>query len=543
MKLAHRLFEALPSTKLRSFRIGFAVTLSLSISFLAVSNALGIQDDSVPDATRPRPEKFANPAVIEFKGAIDRKLGIYFNNRMATAEKSGVDLLIIEIDSPGGEKLESLRMARMLRDCQWAYTVAIISNEAMSGGALVSLGCDEILIDPNGKFGDAGEIQFDPEEWAWRLIQPKIKSYLSRDARDLAQSKGRPADLAEAMVDKDVLVYVNNPNANGDQPKLADQLEFTAVRSDAAAKPDAPWELVPESGPERFLTLSGQRAVELGMAQGTEGSREQAAAALGVEVNQLRIFRPTTSDSLAYYLNLPLFTGLLILVGLVAFYFELSSPGLGVGGLLSALCATMFFWSRFLGGTSGWLEIILFVAGIIFLFTEVFVIPGFGIPGAAGLALIFSSAILASQNFVIPTTSEEWNQSLTSALILLISSCAFLVAAVFISKRIGSIPVFNRMVLAPAPIESKLDQKLDSHGKPIQPPHPAVSVGDWGRTESLLRPSGRAKFGDRSADVISDGAFVEIGAQVRVIKITGNIITVTEIESSPADKPQNQSNT
>jgi membrane-bound serine protease (ClpP class) len=494
-------------------------------------SALAIQDEkkgTVPDATKPRPEMVTKPAVIEFKGPIDQKLTAYFNNRFQAARRAGVDLLIIEIDSPGGLKIESLQMARQLRDCKWAYTIALISNEAISGGALVSLGCDEILIEPNGKFGDAGEIGFDPEQWAWRLIEPKIESYLSRDARDLAESKGRSPDLAEAMVDKDVLVYIRpNPDIENGKP------QFKSVRSDSKEPIDPTWDLVQETGRERFLTLSGQRAVELGMAQGSESSLDEVADSFDFDVSKIRVYRPTTTDSLVYYLNLPWITVLLVLVGLVALYFELSAPGIGAGGLISGFCVVLFFWSRFLGGTSGWLEVILFAAGLVFLFTEIFVIPGFGIPGIAGIILLFASVILASQTFVLPQNATEWNQTLTSMLIILCAGAGFLVSAVFISKRMGTIPVLNRMVLAPPPESPQPTTTKD--GKPIPPSHPPISVGDWGRADSFLRPAGRAKFAGRSFDVVSDGAYVEPGTQVRVIRIFGNIITVAEVEEEADD--------
>jgi len=485
------------------------------------------QERSVPDATRERPASISNPAVIEFKGQIDRKLTQYFKNRFASAKKAGVDLLIIEIDSPGGLKIESLEMARALRDCEWAYTIATVENEAISGGALVSLGCDEIQIDPNAKFGDAGEIGFDPEAWAWRLIEPKIESYLSRDARDLAESKGRPPHLAEAMVDKDVLVY-RNVIGKGEEAKT----EFQSVRADAVNKPNPPWKLVTESGPERVLTLSGQRSVALEMAQGNINDRDGLAKEFGFEMKDLKVYRMTTTDSVVYYLNLPIITGLIVLIGLISFYFELSSPGLGIGGLLAGLCAVLFFWSKFLGGTSGWLEVILFVAGIIFLFTEVFIIPGFGVPGIMGLVLLFASAILASQDFVVPQTAEQWNQTTTTALVMICTGIGFVACAAFISKRMGSIPIFNKLVLAPPPVKSKEQPTTNKDGKPIPQEHPTVSVGDWGTAESLLRPAGRAKFAGRSFDVISDGAFVDSGAQVRVIKIYGNVITVAEIDET-----------
>lgn len=481
--------------------------------------------DSVPDARRFRPAQFDHPGMIQFHGEIDQQLTQFFNNRFDRARRDGVDLLIIEIDSPGGLKIESLQIARALRDCDWAYTVAIITNEAISGGALVSLGCDEIFIDPNAKFGDIGEIGFDMESFSWRLIEPKIESYLSRDARDLAQSKGRPADLAEAMVDKDVLVFSKNKGNVADAP-----LEFKLVRVDGE-KPDVPWKLIPETGPERFLTLSGQRARELGIAQHFAANRDEVANQLGFDANNIRVYRPTSTDAVIYYLNNPFITGLLVVVGLIALYLELSSPGIGAGGLVAGLCAVLFFWSRFLGGTSGWLEVILFAAGLIFLLMEVFVIPGFGVAGVSGLALLFISVVLASQDFTMPQSAQQWNQTLTSTLMILCSGFVFLIAAAFISKRLHTIPVFNRLVLAPQFNASEAEAaKIDELGKPIPQAHPEISVGDWGTTESLLRPAGRAKFAGHSFDVISDGSFVEPNTQVKVLRIHGNVITVAPVD-------------
>lgn len=489
------------------------------------------QEPAGANMMRPRPASFSTPAVIEFKGEITHKLSVYFKNRFAAAKRAGVDLLIIRIDSPGGLKVESLEMAHMLRDCQWAYTVAIISKEAISGGSLVSLGCDEIHIAPTALFGDSGEIGFDPERLAWRLIEPKIESYLAGDAANLAASKGRSRELAEAMVDDDAVVYTRLiDQLDDDGNELGPpQREFKLAIPDVMEPLDPTWELVPESRKERFLTLSGERALELGMAQGTAATLEQLAAEFGFAADQVTVYAPNTTDSVVYFLNRPLVTGLLVLLGLIALYFELSAPGLGAGGLLAGLCAGLFFWSRFLGGTSGWLEVVLFVAGLIFIATELFVIPGFGIPGFTGLALLLASVILASQDFVLPKTDEQWNQLLTSSIVLAGAGAMFVGAAFFISKRMGSLPVFNQMVLAPSP-ESLPNKTLDEHGKPVAAEHPLVAVGDWGKADSLLRPAGRARFGDHSFDVVSDGAFVEQGTQVKVIRIQGNIITVAAIE-------------
>jgi membrane-bound serine protease (ClpP class) len=496
----------------------FLAGLLLATFLLATSMAVPASaENSVPDATRERPAKVSRPAVIEMYGEIDGKLTTYFKSRFEQARSADVDLLIIDIDSPGGLKIESLEMARMLRDCDWAYTVAVVGNEAISGAALISIGCDAIYIDPNAKFGDIGEIAFDMEQWAWRLIEPKIESYLSRDARDLAESKGRPADLAEAMVDKEVLVY-RKPKEDA-----AGEFEFTSVRTDEELKPEAPWELVPETGPERFLTLSGQRAKELGIAQEFASSVDELSEEYQYDAANLRRFRYTTTDTVVYRLNQPVFTGLLILIGLIALYIEASAPGIGIGGLVAGLCAVLFFWSRFLTGTSGWLEVILFLAGLTFIALELFVIPGFGLPGLSGIVLLFASVLLASQSFVVPQTAVQWNTFTSSALVMLISGLLFLVAAVFISRRLGSLPFLNRLVLAGPPETDDADEVAETLTVAQEL---NLSVGDVGRAESVLRPAGRAVFKDRSVNVVSDGSYIEADESVKIVRISGNIIQV-----------------
>ena len=418
-----------------------AVTLFLFCGELLAVPLLA-EIDSVPDARQPRPETISKIAVIEFRGEITFESGSYFRNRFRAAKAAGCDLLMIDIDSPGGLKTESLEIARLIRDCDWAYTVVFVKDQAISGGALISLGCDELHISPNARFGDIGEIAFDPEAWAFRLIEPKVESFLSRDARDLAESKGRAPELAESMVDKDVLVYTRDSEATG-------EAEFTTVRSDSKELPGDPWQAVPEAGPERFLTLSGARAKQLGIAQRFATTRKEVIDSFpGGAKSDVKVYSHKTSDHVAYILNYPFVTGLILVIGLVALYFELAAPGTMVGGLIACLCAALFFWSHFAGGTAGWMEVILFVAGLAFIAAELFIIPGFGVAGLGGIVLLTASVILASQGFVVPETSLDWNQMLSNIVMLVIAGFAFFIAAFFITSRMGSLPLFNRMVLS-----------------------------------------------------------------------------------------------
>ena len=500
-------------------RLAVALTLLLFCHGVLAS-PLVVEIDTVPDARQARPDNISKIAVIEFTGEITFESGSYFKNRFRAAKESGCELLIVDVDSPGGLKTESLDIAALIRDCDWAYTVVFVKNEAISGGALISLGCDELHISPNAQFGDIGEIAFDPEQWAFRLIEPKVESFLSSEARALAQSKGRSPDLAESMVDKDVLVYTRISEATG-------EAEFTTVRADAKELPEPPWEAVPEAGAERFLTLNGARAKQLGIAQRFATTRAEVIDSFpGGAKSELKVYSHKASDTVAYILNYPLVTGLLIVIGLVALYFEMAAPGTMIGGLVAGLCAALFFWSHFAGGTAGWMEVILFLAGLAFIAAELFIIPGFGVAGLSGIVLLTASVILASQGFVVPETAVDWDQLLGNIVMLVIAGFAFFIAAFFITARMGSLPVFSRMVLS---TDREGQVASSSAAVPVSLP---VEVGTVGVADSLLRPAGRASFEGRSFDVISDGSFVEAGATVKVIKVFGNVITVTEVQES-----------
>jgi membrane-bound serine protease (ClpP class) len=235
-------------------------------------------------------------------------------------------------------------------------------------------------------------------------------------------------------------------------------------------------------------------------------------------------------DSLVYWLNHPLITVLLFVVGLVALYIELSAPGISLGGLVAGLCFTLFFWSRFLGGTAGWLELILFLAGLVFLAFELLVFPGFGVCGLAGIALISISLILASQDFVIPGTPRQLERFAISMMVLVGSFFLFLGAALFVTRHFGRFPVLNRLALE-NPTEA-WDRHPADDGKATSIPntHFQAALGDLGIADSPLRPAGKAIFDDEYLDVVADGTFVDAGSMVRIVKMQGNRVVVRAVE-------------
>ncbi|MCA9216944.1 MAG: hypothetical protein KDB27_27940 [Planctomycetales bacterium] len=456
-------------------------------------------------------------ALIRFDGEITPMSEQYLYRKLDKAREDNVQLVVIEIDSPGGRLDVLYRMAEHIRDIDWAPTVAYVPNEALSAAALTALACDEIVVGNNARIGDAGVIQYDFVGQAFRYAPEKFRTDLVTFARDLAESKGRSPALAEAMVNMDVEIFRYKNRKTGEV------FLFTKEEVKSQERPED-WErlqLIHESRKEHFFEVVGPRAVELGLAEANIANEDALRARYGVK--EVILYERTGVDAAVSILNSTFITVLLFIVGLVGLYIEVTTPGIGIGGLLSIVCFSLFFWSRFLGGTAEWLEVILFVAGLILIAIEVFVIPGFGIWGLSGLLLMAASIVLAGQDFVIPNGPKEWTMLRNSMLAMTASFFVFMVAAYFITSRLDAIPIFNRLALTPPEARAT---GMDSMSIPFTLP---IGVGDIGVADSYLRPAGRARFGDEFYDVVSDGSLVDAGKQVRIVSIAGNIVTVREI--------------
>jgi len=467
---------------------------------------------------------YKRPVVIHFNGMINPQREQYLARKVATAKRQGADLVIVQIDSPGGFVESSINIAELLGQIDWAHTVAYIPREAISGAAFISLGCDEIVMASTARLGDAGPIIVGPDA-AFRHAPAKIRSYLARVIRDLCETKGRSPALGEAMVDENLVVYEMR-NRDTQEIKLLSKHDLEEQ------KDPRQWEEIAEVTETRqglFFTVNGRRAFELGFTEGVADSRSALLERFQVDRPPVDL-RPTSVDVTVSWLNWWVISILLIGVGLIALLVELSAPGISVGGFISALCFVLFFWSRFLGGTAGWLEVILFLCGIAFLAIEIFVTPGFGVPGILGLLLIVTSMIFAGQDFWIPDNYRQLRVTTTGLFTVVGGGACFALGAFIVTRYFGSLPIFNHLVLAPPKPQEVAPAQVDAKGAVILTPADApYQVGDWGVAISPLRPAGKIEIGDQLLDVTTDGSYVESGKQVKILKIQGNHIVVREV--------------
>jgi membrane-bound serine protease (ClpP class) len=183
--------------------------------------------------------------------------------------------------------------------------------------------------------------------------------------------------------------------------------------------------------------------------------------------------------------------------------------------------------------------------GILFLLVEMFVIPGFGVAGLGGVLLILASVLMACQTHFIPTTPAQWAETGEWFMVICISTIVCLFSVVAIIHYMGDIPLLRRFALNPpvAHVDALGVARLTSGlpggegGETMDPRSaPATSmagivIGDEGKADSPLRPSGKMTIGSQLVDVVTDGEFVDAGEQVRVVEIQGSRIVVRSLRS------------
>lgn len=484
------------------------------------------QEQPVAPAEQAPAQMQQTTFVIPIEGPIVPQLFSFFQRKLAEAVEAGAEVVVLDINSPGGRLDTTFEFTELIGETE-LETVAYIRHSAYSGAAMVALACDRIEMHPEASMGDVGVIVGGPFS-PFQYVEEKERSPVVAKIRTLAEVHGRPAGLAEAMVDKDITVF-RAVHREDDRTAYFTNKEWESLQ--AADQ----WDLGPpvfESREDNFLTVNGTRAVELGLAEGTSRSLDAVLDKVDAK-RPVTVLAHTWVDSTIEFLNAWWVTGLLLLIGLIALLVEFSAPGIGIGGLISLLCFSLFFWSRFLGGTAGWLEVTLFVLSLAFIAAEFFIIPGFGIAGVTGIGLMIFSLVMASRRVFVPIDGADWLDMGWNLFTICGALLGVLLAVIFAADYFGKIPLFRGLILEPPKLA---DAGSNDAVRPLEltkdadsvVPWLRIGVGDFGRSLSPLRPSGKAQFADDVVDVATEGEFVAADSPIRVLRKQGMRIIVRE---------------
>jgi membrane-bound serine protease (ClpP class) len=204
---------------------------------------------------------------------------------------------------------------------------------------------------------------------------------------------------------------------------------------------------------------------------------------------------------------------------MIALFMELTSPGFGIPGGIALAAFAALFTGNILLGTVGSLELLLFVIGIALLIIEIFVIPGFGIAGISGLALMTMGLVLSMQDFVVPTLPWQWDLLGKNVLLVLGNIVAGFLAFGILAFLIPKYTPFKRLTLS-------LNQDAQQGYTTQVSTEQELYMGKQGVALTTLRPSGKADIEGESVQVMTGGEFIEKGTEIIVSHVDGNRIVV-----------------
>jgi membrane-bound ClpP family serine protease len=210
------------------------------------------------------------------------------------------------------------------------------------------------------------------------------------------------------------------------------------------------------------------------------------------------------------------------LVGLICLSAELSTPGVGIPGLMALVCFMIFFWMNLFQGTIEWLEILLIVAGIGCLLAEIFILPGFGVFGIAGLIMLASGLLLAGQTFTIPTNRYQLDKLVQGMGQLGFGVIVLFGAIVVFHKQIGRLPMFRWFALE-HPMNDKFVVAMDRLDEDRQ-----MLKGRFGTTMTRCNPYGKAILGDMVVDVVSKSGWIDEDMPIEVVEIKENQVIIVK---------------
>lgn len=461
------------------------------------------------------------PVWIAIEGRVDPTKEAYLRRRIAQARGEKVNLVFFKINSPGGLNTSADNVATMIADIKDMKTVAYIDDRATGVSALLALACDDIVFRKGALMGGVQQILVGGGRRAAEDLTEGQLDSLTQRAEGLASQKGHPTAVAHAMVDRNARI-MQATNAQTGAPTLV--LESVVLSSpDTYLNPST----VKEPG-IALVVRSGEAGV-YGLGQEVEDD-EGFKSLYGLRGKPIRVDGPTWVDGLVSTLNDPFVSGVLLFVGVFMLILEVKMPGIGLPGITSALAFLLFFWSRYLSGTADQLEILLFLVGLICLALELFIFPGFGVFGMSGFLLIVVSVVMASHTFIWPTQEYEYRQMAGTLFQVVGVMVGVGVGIALFGRFIPSIPVFNRMVLKPDIYNgSELD---DPAAKPsMDEPYESLAflMGETGRTTTVLRPSGKVRFGHLLVDVRADGYYIHRDSLVEVVDVQGRNVIVKPI--------------
>jgi membrane-bound ClpP family serine protease len=475
--------------------------------------------------------------LIRVQGPIDRGSAETLRRRIDRAVRQGANTLFLELDAAGGDFVVAGDLAQDLGklkgpDGRPVVTVAFIPRSAPDTAVFLAAACTDIVMAKGATLGQFKSLAAPPPDPRGfgprrnpRLAPPQAVNVapVGEALEKLAQEHNYPPLVFRAMTDPSVELWrvVSQKGTSERRFVTKEELETDQTGEKKWGQPA----LVKRSG--QYLELTAEMAKDFGIAFAVVNSPDELRELYSVYgVSYVREPPADWLDKLAGFLSDPIVAMFLVILGVTCLILELKMPGVGVPGVIAAVCFVLFFWSQTqMNGQMTLLAVLLFLLGLVLIGIEIFLLPGLGVTGISGILLVLAGLGLATVEH-LPQTSQEWARFGGTMMQFGIGLVVSTIAAVLLARYLPHIPYANRLVLSPPGEKPGSEDATSASGAQESL---AALLGAVGTAATAMRPAGMAQFGESYVDVVSEGSFISAGARVQVIEIEGNRVVVKEV--------------
>lgn len=401
---------------------------------------------------------------IRLDSDIDKSAQRLITLGLEKADKAGADFVMIDLDTYGGavDAADSIRSAILRYDKPVA---AYVNMQAASAGALISIACDSIYMKTGSSIGAATVV-----DQTGNVMPDKYQSFMRGMMRSTAQATGRDPHIAESMTD------------------TANVLSMTPTEAIAVGYCEGVYETVDE------------------VAQAMAGDKEFVVKSMEDDMTFL--------DRLIQLLLNPLLQSIFMMMIIGGIFVEIRTPGIGLPLVTAIIGALLYFAPGYLGHLVSYWEILLFVAGLILIGIEIFVLPGFGVAGITGIvAVVLSLAFAMVDNIELFNWDGTLNlQPIIQPLgIVIISAAAAVFGSVWLVKKLYATRSFDHIALRQ---EMKAEDGFTGVVSGLD-----SLVGETVTVFTDMRPGGKVKTADGRIleATLKFGGFASKGETLKVL--------------------------
>jgi len=294
---------------------------------------------------------------LKAEGVVNPVMSSYIGAALEEAKTAGAEAIIIQLDTPGGLDLSmrDIVKATLASEVPVVVYVAPAGSRAASAGVFVTYAANVAAMAPGTNIGSAHPVSMggQMDETMTKKVENDAVAYIM----GIAQKRGRNAQWAEKAVRESV-------NVTAEEALKLDVIDIVASDRD---------ELLKKLDGMKVETAIGARTLE------TAGAR-----VVEVEMGlRYRILNAISNPNVAY---------ILMMIGLIGIYFELSNPGAIFPGVIGAVSLILAFYA-FQTLPVNYAGFLLIGLGIIFFIVELMVIS-FGLLTIAGVISILLGSLM-----------------------------------------------------------------------------------------------------------------------------------------------------